>query len=85
MKRNYLLCIAALFASVYTIACPVCDEQQPSITQGLTHGAGPESNWDWVIIAVVFLITLFTLWYSIKYLVKPEETEVNHIKKTILN
>lgn len=67
-----------------TWACEVCQKQQPKVTQGLTHGAGPQSNWDWVIIAVISAITLLTLMYSIKYLIKPRENNTNHIKQSIL-
>ncbi len=66
-------------------ACPACEKQQPKITQGFTHGAGPESNWDWVIIAVITIITIITFIYSLKYLIKPGEKNTNHIKQSILN
>lgn len=66
-------------------ACPACSKQQPKITQGITHGAGPQSNWDWVIIAIITVITLLTLVYSLKYLIKPGEKNDNHIKRSILN
>ncbi len=66
-------------------ACPVCENQQPKITQGLTHGAGPQSNWDWVIIAIISLITLLTFVFSLKYLIKPGEKSKDHIKVSILN
>ena len=66
-------------------ACPVCEKQQPGITKGLTHGAGPQSNWDWVIITVITAITVFTLIWSLKYLIKPGEKRSNHIKQLILN
>lgn len=66
-------------------ACPVCDKQQPKITQGFTHGAGPQSNWDWVIITIIAVITILTLAYSLKYLIKPGEKNSDHIKRSVLN
>ena len=66
-------------------ACPVCEKQQPKITQGLTHGAGPQSNWDWMIIGVISAITLLTFIYSLKYLIKPGEHNSDHIKQSILS
>lgn len=66
-------------------ACPVCDKQQPKILQGITHGAGPQSNWDYLIIAVTAIIVLITLYFSIKWLVKPGEKSDSHIKHLILN
>lgn len=85
MKIKYLLSIFILFIVQIAIACPVCEKQQPKITQGLTHGAGPQSNWDWVIIAIISLITVLTLIYSLKYLIKPGEKSENHIKQSILS
>lgn len=66
------------------IACEVCQRQQPKITQGLTHGAGPASDWDWLIVAVAFLVLLLSFILTIKYLVKPGEKKYNHIKYFIL-
>lgn len=85
MKKKYLISILIIFIAQIAIACPVCEKQQPKITQGLTHGAGPQSYWDWVIIAIISLITVLTLIYSIKYLVKPGEKDKNHIKQSILD
>jgi len=75
-----------LLSSVQIVsACPLCKKQQPKITQGLTHGAGPQSNWDWVIFAIVTAITLLTLILSLKCLIKPNEKNRNHIKHAILS
>lgn len=68
-----------------TLACSVCEKQQPKITLGLTHGAGPQSNWDWVIIAVITVITILTFVFSLKYLIKPGEKNSDHIKQSILS
>ena len=56
MKVKYLISVLVIFIAQIAIACPVCEKQQPKITRGLTHGAGPKSNWDWVIIAIISLI-----------------------------
>lgn len=66
-------------------ACPVCEKQQPKLLQGITHGAGPNSNWDYLIIGSVAIIVVFALYYSIKWLIKPGEKSPNHIKYFILN
>lgn len=84
MKVKYLISVLVIFIAQIAIACPVCEKQQPKITQGLTHGVGPQSNWDWVIIAIISLITVLTLIYSIKYLIKPGEKNNDHIKQLIL-
>ena len=85
MKVKYLLSVLIIFIAQIANACPVCEKQQPKITQGLTHGAGPQSNWDWVIIAIISLLTVLTLIYSIKYLLKPGEKNEDHIKQSILS
>lgn len=66
-------------------ACPVCEKQQPKIAQGLTHGVGPQSTWDWIIIAIITGITVLTFVFSLKFLIKPKEKNENHIKRIILN
>jgi len=76
-----LFCICT-YASVQ--ACPVCEKQQPKLLRGITHGAGPQSNWDWVIVSVMVLVTLLILFYAVKLFVKPEERNDEHIKQTIL-
>lgn len=85
MKVKHLISVLVIFIAQIAIACPVCEKQQPKITQGLTHGAGPQSNWDWVIIAVITIITVLTFVFSLKYLIKPGEKSTNHIKQLILN
>ncbi|MCB0536098.1 MAG: hypothetical protein KDE33_01090 [Bacteroidetes bacterium] len=84
MKVKYLISVLVIFIAQIAVACPVCEKQQPKITQGLTHGVGPQSNWDWVIIAIISLITVLTLIYSIKYLIKPGEKNNDHMKQSIL-
>ncbi len=84
MKLQAGLILFFLLLTQMVSACPVCEKQQPEITRGLTHGAGPQSNWDWVIIAVMTLITVLTFIFSLKYLIKPKEINTNHIKRLIL-
>lgn len=85
MKLKYLILILFMVSFQFVSACPVCEKQQPKITQGLTHGAGPQSNWDWVIIGIITVITLLTFVFSVKYLIKPGENNSDHIKQSILN
>jgi len=82
--KAFLILLFALSFQIVS-ACPVCEKQQPSITQGFTHGAGPQSNWDWLIIAIASLITLLTFVFSLKYLIKPGEKNSDHIKQSILS
>jgi len=66
-------------------ACPVCERQQPKVLRGITHGAGPESNIDYIIVWVTIVIVLITLFFSIKWLIKPGEHAEDHIKRFIIN
>ena len=85
MKVKAFLVLFFMLSAQLVLACPVCEKQQPKITQGITHGGGPGSNWDWVIIAIITIITVLTLIFSIKYLVKPGEKNADHIKQSIFN
>lgn len=83
LKISMIITITLLHQQIQ--ACPACEKAQPKITRGLTHGVGPQDNWDWLIVALITLITVITFVYTIKYIVKPGEKENNHIKKMILN
>lgn len=80
------LIITMLFTitHAYSWACTVCEKQQPKLLRGITHGAGPESNWDYVIILAAIAVVLGTLILSIRHLCKPNENEMSHIKNSIL-
>lgn len=69
----------------FAFACEACKLQQPDVTRDFTHGVGPRGDFDWIIVAVIAALTIFTLIYSLKYLVKPGEKDQNHIKNSILN
>ena len=84
MKKILLSVFAALPALV-VFACPVCEKQQPEILRGITHGGGPNSSWDYVIVWSAVVIVLFTLFFSIKWLIRPGERSQTHIKRFILN
>lgn len=82
-KKIFALLFTITFWNV-VVACPVCERQQPKLLRGILHGAGPESNWDYIIIAVMMIITLLTLYYSVKWLMRPGEKSANHIKRIML-
>jgi hypothetical protein len=84
MKR-ILLTLSLFFSAVWAIACPVCERNQPAILRGITHGAGPESKWDYVIIWIAIVIVAATLFFSVKWLLHPGERSGDHIKRFILN
>ncbi len=68
-----------------TWACDVCQKQQPKVLKGISHGTGPQSDWDMPIIWASALIVLVTFALALKFLVKPNERNADHIKRTILN
>lgn len=84
MKKFFLLVILLSgFVSAYT--CPVCEARQPKILRGITHGAGPQSNWDFLIVAVAAVIVLASFFFSVKWLLSPGEKDEKHIKRRVLN
>ena len=74
-----------LITAIAAIACPTCEIAQPRYLKGISHGSGPQSQWDLVIISVTAVIVLATLFFSIKFLVKKRKKSVTHIKRFILN
>jgi len=82
--KKLIVIILLIVMELSAIACPVCDQRQPKVLRGITHGAGPDSNWDYLIIGIMAVIVLFTMVFSIKWLVKPGETSNDHIKRFIL-
>ncbi len=83
--KNVLLSLLLVSVSHIGNACPICDQRQPKLLRGITHGAGPESNWDYLIISVMGVIVLVTLFYSVKWLLAPGEKSASHIKRFILD
>ncbi|MEO8711406.1 MAG: hypothetical protein ABI405_04740 [Parafilimonas sp.] len=84
-KKITAVLIMLMLVGTKIFACPACEKQQPKILQGITHGGGPDSNWDYVIVSITVAIVLYTLFYSVKWLIRPGEQSTNHIKRFILN
>jgi hypothetical protein len=87
LTQKAALSLIVLFniAALPAMACEACQKQQPKIFQGITHGAGPSSNWDYVIVVLMVIITVYTLVVTVKRVVKPEENDSSHIKRMIFN
>lgn len=83
-KLLALFFLAASAAPTGALACDVCEKNQPAALRGITHGAGPDSNWDLLIIGCAAVIVLLTLIYSIRYLVRPGEQAAGHIKNIVI-
>jgi phage shock protein PspC (stress-responsive transcriptional regulator) len=84
MKVLYFLA-AMLMSCLGSYACPACEKQQPKFLKGITHGVGPDSRWDYIIVVVSLVLVLVTLFYSIKWLIRPNETMHWQIKNSIIN
>jgi hypothetical protein len=83
--KKILFLLVLLCGTIVATSCPVCEKQQPEILKGITHGAGPQSDWDYVIVWVVAIIAVATLFFSVKWLIRPGEKGAGHIKRTVLN
>ncbi|MBO9565299.1 MAG: hypothetical protein J7621_21160 [Niastella sp.] len=84
MKKCIGLLLCSLY-QVYVFACDACQKQQPAITRGVSHGGRPDSEWDYLIVGIVAVLVLLTLFFSIKWLIRPGERSEQHIKYVIIN
>ena len=84
--KKLILSFLLLVFNFMLYACPVCERAKAKTVFGsISHGAGPTSNWDYVAVWITAIAVVLTLVYSIKYLVKPNEKNSDHIKNSILN
>lgn len=85
VKQNIILGLLVFFTTGTLMACPVCERNQPKVLKGIVHGSGPDSQWDYLIITAVAIVVIFTLIFSVKWLIKQGERSDSHIKRTVLN
>ncbi len=83
LSKKYLLLLILAAINISAYCCPVCERSQPKLLRGILHGSGPQSNWEYISVWGMVVITLATLFYSVKWLVKPDENNNNHIKNSI--
>jgi uncharacterized protein HemY len=83
--KKYFLILFLFTVRLAAIACPACEAQQPKILRGITHGTGPKNNWDYIIVWIAAIVVLATLYFSVKWLIRPGEKGADHIKRFILN
>lgn len=83
MKKIILIKLMLMIGFIAN-ACPVCERQQPKVLKGIVHGAGPGSNMDYIIVWATVAIVLVTLFFSIKWMIRPGEKSGTHIKRYIL-
>jgi len=85
MKKKIAISFTLGIANRVVFAGSGKEGELPGFLQGLLHGAGPaEHKWDYIIAGVMLIITVLTLYYSIKWLVRPGEKSPDHIKRTVL-
>lgn len=86
MKKTLQITVVLfLLGQQVAMACDVCQKNQPTGFKNITHGAGPSGNFDYVIMGTALIIVLATLYLSFKYLIKPQETDPDHIKNIVKN
>lgn len=83
--KALILITAFTLNPLRSLACEVCQSNQPKALKGITHGTGPQAELDYIIIWTAVVIVIATLFLSIKYLVRPKENQSNHIKFTAIN
>ncbi|MFI5159791.1 MAG: hypothetical protein ACHQHN_00870 [Sphingobacteriales bacterium] len=74
-----------LAAGLPVMACEACKKQQPKLLQGITHGPGPDSNWDYLIVSIMVVITAYSFYAMIRYMAKSRDNVHQDIKNSILN
>jgi hypothetical protein len=83
--KKLLVILLILLPVAGAIACPACEKQQPKLLQGITHGAGPSGPMDMVIVWFMVAIVFLTLFFSVKWIIRPGEKSAGHIKRFILH
>ncbi|HET8860756.1 hypothetical protein [Marivirga sp.] len=84
-KISFLFVFYLLIGLGNAWACDVCQANQPEPLKNITHGEGPQGDIDYVIIIIGIIIVGFTLFFSLKYLVKPGEKNSNHVKNIVVD
>lgn len=87
-RVRFSIALAGIFivlAVLPAMACEACKQQQPKFLRGITHGAGPGSNWDYLIVGIMTAITVYSLYATVKCMIRPAEKDGKHIKRMILN
>ena len=66
--------------------CPVCDRAKAKTAFGnISHGIGPQNIFDYAAVWIMIGIVVLTLFFTIKWLIKPGEKNTEHVKYSILN
>lgn len=66
------------------MACELCKENQPKVLRSVSHGAGPQGDIDYIIIWTAAVLVGIALFFSLKYLIKPNEDGKSHVKNIVI-
>ncbi len=66
------------------LACEVCKKNQPEVLQDISHGTGAQADFDYIIIWSAVIIVGFTLYLSLKFLIRPNEGGKEHVKNIVV-
>jgi len=50
----------------------------------MSHLAGPQAAWEYVLVVVAVIIVVWVFYLAFKYIFKPGEEQADHIKRRIL-
>lgn len=84
MYKKIVLLFTMFCSHIAVFACSVCEKQQPKMLQGITHGTGPQSDWDYAAVWAIIVVVVATLYFSLKWMIWPGEKSPTHIKRMIL-
>ena len=84
MRKTFFLMFVGTILKSGASACDSCSITQPAILRGISHGPGPDSQWDYWIVAAAAVSVVFTLFFSVKWLISPGEKSKDHIKNLAL-
>ena len=86
VKKFITFLVVLLFSGTgHVWACELCKKNQPKVLEGVTHGVGPQGDMDYIIIWTAIVFVSITLFLSLKFLIKPNEKNPDHIKNIVLN
>lgn len=86
MKKTAITSFVLLLTNFSSaLACEVCKKNQPKVLENITHGSGPTGTIDYIITWSAVVIVTITLVMSIRFLIRPKETGVDHIKNIVMN
>ncbi|MBX2942451.1 MAG: hypothetical protein KF860_08905 [Cyclobacteriaceae bacterium] len=83
--KSFFVLLATVLIPGNAFACELCKKNQPKVLEGITHGPGPQGDMDYIIIGVAIVIVGITLFLSLKFLIKPDEGNPDHIKNIVLD